>query len=143
MTVDRSLTLADLQAMIGKSAFHKLFRPQILRIDRDGPVLTVKFLMSASLERQPETNQWHGGAVAAIIDTAGCYALTTDGDDPPPTIDVRADYLRPAIDTDLTAVAKVRKKGRAVAVVDVEVNDDRDRLVAIGRASYAVSGART
>ncbi|MBI3515430.1 MAG: allophanate hydrolase [Proteobacteria bacterium] len=54
-----------------------------------------------------------------------------------PTINFRVDYLGPAIDTGLTAIARVRRSGKSVGVVDVDVLDDKQNLVAIGRATYS------
>ncbi len=53
-----------------------------------------------------------------------------------PTINFRTDYLRPAVNTGLRAVARVRRAGRTVGVVDVDVYDDRDKLVAVGRGTF-------
>ena len=53
-----------------------------------------------------------------------------------PTINIRIDYLRPASDTRLHAQARVRKAGRTVGVVDIDVLDDQGRLIAVGRGTY-------
>ena len=55
-----------------------------------------------------------------------------------PTISFRADYLRPAVNTDLVATAVVRRAGKAVGVVDVDVVDNESRLVAVGRGTFGV-----
>jgi uncharacterized protein (TIGR00369 family) len=57
------------------------------------------------------------------------------GGRPLPTMNFRVDYLRPAVNTGLTASARVRRAGRSFGVVDVDVFDARGSLVAIGRAS--------
>jgi len=49
----------------------------------------------------------------------------------------RVDYLRPAMTARLTATATVRRAGRTVAVVDIDVEDGEGRLVAVGRGYYA------
>jgi uncharacterized protein (TIGR00369 family) len=54
-----------------------------------------------------------------------------------PTMNFRTDFLRPAIGEALTAVARVRRAGRTTAIVDIEVIDDKERLVALGRGTYA------
>ncbi len=54
-----------------------------------------------------------------------------------PTVNFRVDYFRPAIDTALTAVARVRRLGRSIGVSDVDVYDDKGALIAIGRATYS------
>ena len=133
------LSVVDLQEMIGRSRFHQLFKPEVLDLDNERLQLTIRFFMSSELERQPGTNQWHGGALSAIIDTAGCYGLALLTGEPMPTINFRTDYLRPAVNTNLTAVATVRKAGRSVGVVDVDVNDDNGKLIALGRACYSTS----
>ena len=132
------LTVAEMQEMIGRSRFHRLFRPEVRELDYDQLRLTVKMTMSPELERQPDTGQWHGGAVSAIIDTVGCYGLTMLAHEPLPTINFRTDYLRPAMNTDLLVLAQIRRAGRTVGVVDVDVTDDAGRLIALGRASYSV-----
>ena len=72
-----------------------------------------------------------------MIDTVGDYALVMTLRRPLPTINFRVDYLRPAIDTALTAIAHVRRAGKSVGVVDIDVFDDKQNLVAIGRATYS------
>ena len=96
-------------------------------------------VMREEFERQPGTKQWHGGAISAIIDTTGCYGLALLAAEPLPTINFRTDYLRPAIGTDLTATATVRQAGRRIGVVDVDVTDDAERLIAVGRACYSIN----
>ncbi|MGI9426258.1 MAG: PaaI family thioesterase [Hyphomicrobiaceae bacterium] len=135
------LSAADIQDMIERSHFHQLFKPTVLDADHDGPRLTVRYQMRTEFERQPGTNQWHGGAISAIVDTTGCYAFTMLAGELFPTISFRTDYLRPAIATDLTAVALVRRAGRSVGVVDVDVIDDDGKLAAVGRGSYSTKAA--
>lgn len=137
--MSKQLTLAEMQAMIDQSRFHQLFRPQVLKIAHDPLQLVVKMVMREEFERQPGTRQWHGGAISAIIDTTGCYGLALLVAEPLPTINFRTDYLRPAIETDLTATATVRQAGRRIGVVDVDVTDDAERLIAVGRACYSIN----
>lgn len=81
----------------------------------------------------------HGGILAALIDLAGGAALFVDLQFPTPTIDMRVDYLRPAIaGKALTAEARVKSRGKTVAFVDVDVMDEDGRLVAQGRCCYSV-----
>jgi uncharacterized protein (TIGR00369 family) len=51
----------------------------------------------------------------------------------------RSSYLRPAIDTALVVTATVRRSGRLVGVVDIDVTNEAGQLLAIGRATYATS----
>ena len=54
-----------------------------------------------------------------------------------PTINLRIDYLRPAVGGSLTGTARVRRAGRTVALVDVDVYDEQQILVAVGRGTYS------
>lgn len=81
----------------------------------------------------------HGGILAALVDLAGGAALFADLQFPTPTIDMRVDYMRPAIaGKALLAEARVKSLGRTVAFVDVDVTDEDGRLVAQGRCTYSV-----
>jgi len=131
-------SVEEIQSHMLRSQFHQLFKPKVEAVDHQPARLTVKVHHSSALERQPGTDQWHGGAIAAVVDTVGCYALTLLGAEPLPTINFRTDYLRPAIKTNLTAVAVVRQAGRSIGVVDVDINNDDGKLVAVGRGSYSM-----
>jgi uncharacterized protein (TIGR00369 family) len=89
-------------------------------------------------ERSADTRQFHGGAIASLIDIAGDYALFALLGHGVPTIDLRIDYLRPAIDTGLTARAVVRRVGRTIGVVDIEVTATSGKTIALGRGTYGV-----
>ena len=95
--------------------------------------------MRPEFERGAGTGQWHGGPIAAIIDTVGDYALIMALRRGLPTINFRVDYLRPAINTGLVITARVRRAGKSVGVVDIDVLDDRKVLIAVGRASYSTA----
>lgn len=89
------------------------------------------------LERALGSGQFHGGAIAALVDIAGDMAVAMALGGGVPTIDLRLDYLRPALGDRLVATATVRKLGRTVALADVEVVDAQGRLCAVGRGCYA------
>lgn len=89
------------------------------------------------LERAPGSGQFHGGAIAALVDIAGDMAVAMALGGGVPTIDLRLDYLRPALGDRLVATATVRKLGRTVALADVEVVDAQGRPCAVGRGCYA------
>ena len=75
--------------------------------------------------RSSERPEIHGGVTAALIDIAGDYAIVAKlGGLGVPTIDLRIDYLRMAVETTLTAKATAVKVGRTLGVVNVEVSDD-------------------
>lgn len=131
------LTKEQIQAGLAKSPFIVFLGLQVIRTDPDKQEIAMLAPMRPEFERGAGSKQWHGGPIAGIIDTVGDYALVMFLGRPLPTINFRVDYLRPAVDTNLTAVARVRRSGKSVGVVDIDVLDDKENLVAIGRASYS------
>ncbi|MBV9736296.1 MAG: PaaI family thioesterase [Acidisphaera sp.] len=126
-----------LQERLGFSTFIAFMGLEVLSADPAREEVVMRLAMRPEFERGRGSGQWHGGPIAAVIDTVGDYALVMLLGRPLPTINFRVDYLRPAVNTALTATARVRRNGRTVGVVDVDVANDAGALVAIGRASYA------
>ena len=56
-----------------------------------------------------------------------------------PTINFRVDFLRPAVSTALLGTGRLRRAGRTIGVVDVDVHDAEGRLVAVGRGCYSTA----
>ena len=133
------LSAGEIQAMLDHSPFISFLGLTITKADPAREEVTMLAPMRPEFERGAGTGQWHGGPIAAIIDTVGDYALVMALRRGLPTINFRVDYLRPAIRTALTTTARVRRAGKSVGVVDVEVHDDRKVLVAIGRATYSTA----
>lgn len=133
------LTMAEMQAMLDRSPFIAFLGLQVVEADPVAEQVTMTCAMRPEFERGAGTGQWHGGPVAAIIDTVGDYALVMALRRGVPTINFRVDYLRPAIKTDLVVTAKVRRAGKSVGVVDVDVLNTQGALIAVGRATYATA----
>jgi uncharacterized protein (TIGR00369 family) len=131
------LTKEQLQQGLSRSSFIAFMGIEVLEADPTRQEVSMRMAMRPEFERGPGSKQWHGGPIAALIDTVGDYALVMMLRRPLPTINFRVDYLRPAIDTALIATARVRRAGKSVGVVDVDVYDDKRNLVAIGRATYS------
>lgn len=131
------LTKEALQAALGHSPFIDFLGLEVLSADPERQEVVMRLAMRPEFERGRGTGQWHGGPIAAVIDTVGDFALVMVLSRPLPTVNFRVDYLKPAVDTALTAVARIRRNGRSVGVVDVDIYDDRQGLVAIGRATYS------
>jgi uncharacterized protein (TIGR00369 family) len=135
----RPLAAGELQAMLDRSPFIAFLGLTVTEADPAKQQVTMTCRMRDEFERGKGTGQWHGGPLAAIIDTVGDYALIMVLRRPLPTINFRVDYLRPAVNTALTVTARVRRTGRTVGTVDIDVFDDKQALVAIGRATYATA----
>lgn len=138
---DVPLTREALQERLSHSPFIDFLGLEVLTADPAKEEVVMRLSMRPEFERGRGSGQWHGGPIAAVIDTVGDYALIMLLGRPLPTINFRVDYLRPAVDTALIATARVRRNGRTVGVVDVDIANEKGALVAIGRASYATSSA--
>ena len=136
---DAPLTREQLQERLAHSAFIDFLKLTVLTADLEKQQVTMRADFRPEFERGRGTKQWHGGPIAAIIDTVGDYALVMLLGRPLPTVNFRVDYLRPAIDTPLFVTATVRRSGRLVGIVDVDVANDKGQLLAIGRATYATA----
>ena len=108
----------------------------MIDVDYAETKLSVRMPLSPGLERRKGTKQFHGGPIASFIDTVGDFAIGMMVGGGVPTINLRIDYLKPAIGDALTATARVRRSGKMIAVVDIEVVDEKGALVAIGRGTY-------
>ncbi len=133
------LSKDELQQRLGHSAFIDFLKLTVLGADPDTQQVVMRAEMRPEFERGRGTGQWHGGPIAAIIDTVGDYALVMLLGRPLPTVNFRVDYLRPAIDTALIVTATVRRNGRQVGIVDVDVANEAGQLLAVGRATYATA----
>jgi uncharacterized protein (TIGR00369 family) len=133
------ITLQRMQAMLDGSPFIHLLRMRAVSLDRPGQRVVIDMPIEPAFERHPGTGQFHGGVIASLIDVAGDFALVILLGGGVPTINLRIDYLRPAGGANLTATATVRRAGRTIGVVDIDVTDGADRLVAIGRGCYSMT----
>jgi uncharacterized protein (TIGR00369 family) len=131
------LSVEQIQERLSRTGHVKWLGLQVISADPEKEELKVRAPFRAEFERGSGEKQWHGGPIASIIDTVGDFALIMLLGRGLPTINFRVDYLRPAIDTDLIVVARVRRNGRSVGVSDIDVFNEKGALLAIGRASYS------
>ncbi len=130
---------ADLiDQLISGSPFIRFMGLELVSLDAGIGEVAMKMPIRPEFERGgPMNGQFHGGPIAALIDTVGDFAVALLVRGAVPTINFRVDYLRPSTGPYLVARARVRRSGRTVAVVDVDILDDQDRLTAVGRACYS------
>jgi len=131
------LSVAGMQARLAQSKFIDFLGMTVVSADPAKQEVVMTVPMRPEFELGAGSRQWHGGPIAAVIDTVGDYALIMTLGRGLPTIHFSVDYLRPAIDTGLHVTARVRRSGKSVGVVDIEVCSDKGVLLAIGRASYS------
>lgn len=135
------LSLAEIQARFERSPFISFLGLVVLEADHAAGTIKIRLPMRPEFERQANADQIHGGVISALIDTVGDYALIMTAGVGIPTINFRTDFLSPAKPGALIATAIVRKYGRSISVVDIEVRDQSDRLIAVGRGTYSTAVA--
>ena len=82
----------------------------------------------------------HGGVLSSLSDSAVAMALFTiiEPDDKPVTVELNINYLRPVQGDQAIAEAHIVKRGRTIAVGDVDITDKSGRLIAKSRATYMI-----
>jgi uncharacterized protein (TIGR00369 family) len=82
----------------------------------------------------------HGGVLATMIDVAmGSVVASDDDAGVPVTVSLTVTYLEPGRPGRLEAVARVRKRGKRLTVVEAEVTQDGD-VVADALATFTTIG---
>lgn len=140
MTTGRdALSGHEIQAMLGRSAFIRFLDLEVVSLDAEREELVLRMPMRPELERGPGSGQFHGGPIAAFVDVVGDYVLVMLLGGGVPTINFRVDFLRPAVSSALLGTGRLRRAGRTVGVVDIDVHDAEGRLVAVGRGCYSTT----
>jgi uncharacterized protein (TIGR00369 family) len=95
----------------------------------------------------------HGGVISTVLDatgglTASAGVLTRMGDRPLAavekqltqigTIDLRIDYLRPGRGTRFSARGAIMRTGNKVAVIRMELTNEKSLIIAVGTGTYLV-----
>lgn len=83
----------------------------------------------------------HGGASVAVAETVASIGawINIDQDDRVAVgLEINANHIRPRRDGTLTATGRPLHRGRTTQVWEVEITDERGRLVCISRCTVAV-----
>lgn len=77
-------------------------------------------------------NYLHGGAIAALADTAMGFAAITmlQAGETTTTTEFKINFVRPVFDGAIQCKATVLKHGRVLTLIECEVFDDRRKLIA-------------
>jgi len=82
----------------------------------------------------------HGGAIATLADFAACAAVWTMPETQrSATISLTVNYTGPGVQSDLVAHAVVRRKGKRIASVCVDIRDSRGELIADSLVTYKIA----
>ncbi|HUY39931.1 MAG TPA: PaaI family thioesterase [Candidatus Binataceae bacterium] len=82
----------------------------------------------------------HGGAIATLADFAACAAVwTLERTVRSATVAMSINFTGPAIQSDLIARATVKRAGKRIASIAVEIRDPADALIADALVTYKIS----
>jgi uncharacterized protein (TIGR00369 family) len=131
-----TITITDLQNFLDTAPFHQFLKMEIVEADKEEKTIKIKMDYREEYQRIEGSGEIHGGVIASLVDIAGDFALIHLLGKGVPTINFRVDFLRPAVNTNLIAIAKVKQAGRTIGVVDIDVFNEADKLVATGTGCY-------
>jgi len=112
-----------------------------------------QFTMHTDLIGNPVQKTLHGGVISSVLDATGGLVASAGiiqrmNAEPAETvleqfsrvgtIDLRVDYLRPGRGKAFTAEANIMRSGRKVAVTRMALNNEEERLIAVGTGTYLV-----
>jgi uncharacterized protein (TIGR00369 family) len=89
-----------------------------------------------ALVRTDDSGVVHGGALAAALDVAACCAAIAQVGHDCSTVDLRMDFLRPALDSAFDVEGSLGRAGRRLAWADATVQTLDGRLVARARGVF-------
>ena len=137
MTKPNVLDFAALERLVVAPPFHRWLGLKLVALDEDAVEIAMPW--REEFVSNPRARTTHGGVIASLIDLAADYAIAAKLGRGVPTIDMRADFHRPArAGETLVARAHVIKLGRNFATAEARVLDPEGALVASGRGVYAV-----
>lgn len=129
-----ALDFATLAAMVKDCPFHQWLGVELISLDETG--IAIRAPWRAEFVSDPDRGYAHGGVLASLIDLAADYAVAARIGRGAPTVDMRVDYHRTAMPGPLIARAAVVKLGGTLTTAEARVFDERNELVASGRALF-------
>ncbi|HYB91089.1 MAG TPA: PaaI family thioesterase [Candidatus Binataceae bacterium] len=133
--IDHSIALASLQ----RAPFAAMLELRIESADNGVAVARLP-MRSELLNDGGASAPVHGGAIASLADFAACAAVWSLAETRrSATIAMTVNYAAPAVRTSLVARATVRRAGKRVATLTVEIRDDSGALVADALVTYKIA----
>ena len=122
--------------ILNNSPMYKHMRMQVLDAG-DGHS---KLKMKAGKELHSVYGMLHGGAAATIVDSACGIALGTllEPGEVCVTVDLRINYISNMKKGTLVGEGRVIHRGRQTGVVEAEIRDEKDNLIAVGMSTQLI-----
>lgn len=133
---DTPMTAADVEAKLLRGPFHQWLGLKVTELGED--TITITATWRPEWVVNADAGYTHGGILATLVDLTADWALVSRTGRGVPTVDMRVDYHRPAMQHDLTCKGRVVKLGKGMSVCEAEIFDDNGKLLASGRGVYAM-----
>jgi 1,4-dihydroxy-2-naphthoyl-CoA hydrolase len=141
MSIWRNAT--TLEALQG-TAVNTLIEVLGIRFTEIGPDF-LRAVMPVDARTHQPTGVLHGGASVALAETLGSTAANLCVDRQRELClgqEINANHLRPVLSGLVTAIARPLHRGSRSQVWQIEIRDERERLVCVSRLTMAVVAAR-
>ena len=132
---DRRALIAALE----KAPFAALLGLKIESAAGGAAVVRMPFNLAILNEGGPKAPV-HGGAIATLADLAACAAVWSLNETArSATVSMTVNFVGFATQSDLVARAQVRRKGKRIASINVEIADESGALVADALVTYKIA----
>lgn len=135
MKPEQKLAMASLE----RAPFSAILGLKIVSAENGEAVVRMPFSEKLLNDGGPDV-PIHGGAIASLADFAACAAIwSLEQTRRSMTVSMTVNYTGPGIQTDLVARAIVRRAGKRIASISVEIRDDANALVADALVTYKIA----
>lgn len=126
----------NLRQMVANAPYYQLLKISLEEIDEG----FARFRLPFQRELTQGFGIIHGGAIATLADTAVAYALLTlvQPGEKVATAEFKINYLSAVTAGDLIGEARIINKGQKLALGEMEVKNEKGKIIAKGLATYMV-----
>ncbi len=134
--MEKERFLEQVRKVANHSPYYQLLGMEVIEIKEGESKIQMPF-------KQGLTHPYgivHGGAIASLADSSVAMALISlvEPKDRITTIEFKINFFAPVSQGDLEAHAKIIHKGSKTAVGDVEVKNEKGKLIAKVIATYSI-----
>jgi uncharacterized protein (TIGR00369 family) len=133
VTAAPTLTREDAERMLAGLEVHARVGLALAEWGADEVVLRFR---PDAWTRDPASGGVHGGILATALDTAACFAAIAAAGVDCSTLDLRCDFLRPALDEEFVVRGTPLRAGRRIAWADATIETLDGRIVAAARGTF-------
>ncbi|MCJ2009452.1 PaaI family thioesterase [Methylobacterium sp. E-041] len=137
---DTSLTKEQVEALLLRGPFHQWLGLGVVAVGEGTIELAATWRPEWVVNA--EKGYTHGGILATLVDLTADWALVSKTGRGVPTVDLRVDYHRAAMQGNLRCLGKVVKFGGQISVAEAQILDAEGRLLASGRGVYMTAPAK-